>query len=152
MRLSTKGRYAVMAIVDLASMNADRPVPLADIAERQDISLSYLEQLFSKMKRGGIVRSVRGPGGGYSLARSRDAISVSDILRSVDDETRLSRCVPASPSRCRPGDTRCATHSLWAMLSARMEAVLDGVSVADICDGRLEFDTLVTAAQAVGDT
>jgi Rrf2 family iron-sulfur cluster assembly transcriptional regulator len=150
-KLSTKGRYAVMAIVDLASMKADRPVPLADIAERQDISLSYLEQLFSKMKRGGVVRSVRGPGGGYILAKSRDAISVTDILRSVDDETRMGRCVPSSPNLCRPGDTRCATHELWAMLSAKIEAVLDQVSIADVCEGRYEFDNARPIAKAVGE-
>lgn len=152
MKLSTKGRYAVMAIVDMASMQADRPVPLAEIATRQDISLSYLEQLFSKMKRGGIVRSVRGPGGGYVLARARDSITVSDILRAVDDETRVSRCVPASPSQCRPGDTRCATHSLWARLSEKISAVLDGVTIADVCEGRIDLGNQDATMQVVGES
>jgi len=92
MKLSTKGRYAVMAMVDLASTSKGNPVALADIAERQEISLSYLEQLFAKLRRGGLVRSVRGPGGGYLLAHASDQTRISDIILAVDEPIRATRC------------------------------------------------------------
>jgi len=94
MKLSTKGRYAVMALVDLASQTDGRPVALADIAERQEISLSYLEQLFAKLRRGGLVRSVRGPGGGYLLAHAAAETRISDAILAVDEPIRATRCKP----------------------------------------------------------
>ena len=97
MRLSTKGRYAVMAMVDLATQSDGRPVALADVAERQEISISYLEQLFGKLRRGGLVESVRGPGGGYMLSRTSDDTRVSDIIMAVDEPIKATRCSPGSP-------------------------------------------------------
>lgn len=94
MKLSTKGRYAVMAMVDLASHSDGSPVALADIAERQEISLSYLEQLFGKLRKGGLVKSVRGPGGGYLLARSVGQLRISDIILAVDEPIQTTRCTP----------------------------------------------------------
>lgn len=136
-KISTKGRYAVMAVVDLTSMSAGQPVPLADIAERQDISLSYLEQLFAKLKKGGIVKSVRGPGGGYTLAAPASSIQISTIIKSVDESTRPVRCSPSSPHQCIPGNQRCATHALWEMLKVHMDAALSSVTLADVCEGHI---------------
>ena len=97
MKLSTKGRYAVMAMADLARQSQGAPVALADIAERQDISLSYLEQLFGKLRKGAQVKSVRGPGGGYMLARQPSDMRVSDIIMAVDETIKATRCTPGSP-------------------------------------------------------
>jgi Rrf2 family iron-sulfur cluster assembly transcriptional regulator len=97
MRLSTKGRYAVMAMVDLARHGADGPVALADIALRQEISLPYLEQLFAKLRRSGLIRSVRGPGGGYLLARPCSSMRISDIIVAVDEPIQATRCEKHSP-------------------------------------------------------
>src|SRR5215467_10536733 len=112
MRLSTKGRYAVMAMADLAGHSPDgtnqsKPVALADIAERQDISLSYLEQLFAKLRRGGLVTSVRGPGGGYRLSRPSGELRIADIILAVDEPIRATRCTPGAPVGCRGNRTRC---------------------------------------------
>ena len=96
MRLSTKGRYAVMAMVDLASSSKGGPIALADIAERQEISLSYLEQLFARLRKGGLVKSVRGPGGGYLLAHPADEMRISDIILAVDEPIRATRCAAGS--------------------------------------------------------
>ena len=110
MRLSTKGRYAVMAMVDLAKHGAGRPVSLADIAERQEISLSYLEQLFAKLRKGNLVTSVRGPGGGYLLAYAAAETRISDIILAVDEPIRATRCAPGAPTGCRGNNSRCLTH------------------------------------------
>ncbi len=101
MKLSTKGRYAVMALADLAAQNSPGPVTLADIAERQEISLSYLEQLFARLRRGGLVASVRGPGGGYLLAHAPNETHISDIILAVDEPIRATRCTPGQPFGCR---------------------------------------------------
>src|SRR6185437_12127699 len=106
MRLSTKGRYAVMAMVDLACHSGGNPVSLAEIAERQEISLSYLEQLFAKLRRGGLVRSVRGPGGGYLLAHDRDDTRIADIILAVDEPIQAVRCTPGQASGCRGDRSR----------------------------------------------
>src|SRR6185437_3281127 len=106
MRLSTKGRYAVMAMVDLARHSGGNPVSLAEIAERQEISLSYLEQLFAKLRRGGLVRSVRGPGGGYLLAHDRDDTRIADIILAVDEPIHAIRCTPGQASGCRGDRSR----------------------------------------------
>src|SRR6201992_3703491 len=113
MRLSTKGRYAVMAMADLAGHAAQaRPVALADIAERQEISLSYLEELFAKLRRGGLVTSVRGPGGGYRLSRPSAEVRIADIIVAVDEPIAATRCHPGSPLGCTGTATRCVTHDL----------------------------------------
>ena len=132
MRLSTKGRYAVMAMVDLACRSEGKPVALADIAERQEISLSYLEQLFAKLRKGGLVRSVRGPGGGYLLAQTADATRISDIILAVDEPIRATRCAPGSPEGCRTNKSRCLTHDLWEELGHQIHLYLSAVSLAAI--------------------
>ena len=137
MKLSTKGRYAVMAMVDLASNSAGRPISLADIAERQEISLSYLEQLFAKLRRGGLVKSVRGPGGGYLLAHESDATRIADIILAVDEPIRATRCTPGQPFGCRGNKSRCATHDLWEELGNQIYLYLSSVTLADVVDRRV---------------
>lgn len=137
MKLSTKGRYAVMAMVDLASHSRGKPVALADVASRQEISLSYLEQLFSKLRRGGVVKSVRGPGGGYLLARTEAETRVSDIILAVDEPIQATRCTPGQPSGCHTNKTRCLTHDLWEELGNQIYLYLSSVSLADVVDKRV---------------
>jgi Rrf2 family transcriptional regulator, iron-sulfur cluster assembly transcription factor len=137
MRLSTKGRYAVMAMVDLAQHGGGGPVSLAEIAERQEISLSYLEQLFAKLRRGGLVRSVRGPGGGYLLAHGRDDTRVADIILAVDEPLHAIRCQPGATIGCRGDRSRCLTHDLWEELSNQIHLYLSSVSLGDVCEKRV---------------
>ena len=137
MKLSTKGRYAVMAMVDLASTSKGQPVALADIAERQEISLSYLEQLFAKLRKGGLVKSVRGPGGGYLLAHPMEESRISDIILSVDEPIRATRCAPGSPAGCRSNRSRCLTHDLWEELGNQIHLYLSSVTLADVCNKRI---------------
>ncbi|MBF0562088.1 MAG: Rrf2 family transcriptional regulator [Alphaproteobacteria bacterium] len=137
MRLSTKGRYAVMAMADLGSRSGERPMALADIAERQEISLSYLEQLFGKLRKGGLVRSVRGPGGGYLLARPLDQIRVSDIILAVDEPIKATRCAMGSSAGCQHNSGRCLTHDLWEELGNQIYLYLSSVSLGDVCERRL---------------
>jgi Rrf2 family iron-sulfur cluster assembly transcriptional regulator len=148
-KLSTKGRYAVMAMVDLASHSKGQPVALADIAERQEISLSYLEQLFAKLRRGGLVRSVRGPGGGYLLAHAVAETRVSDIILAVDEPIRATRCAPGSPTGCRTNRSRCLTHDLWEELGNQIHLYLSSVTIADVVNRRiLGTSHLVPASEA----
>lgn len=137
MRLSTKGRYAVMAMVDLAMHSDGKPVALAAVAERQDISLSYLEQLFARLKRNALVKSVRGPGGGYMLAHGPDGTRISDIILSVDEPIRATRCDPQSPHGCTKTKMRCATHDLWSELSNQIHLFLNSVTLADVVNRRI---------------
>ena len=137
MRLSTKGRYAVMAMVDLAKHGKGTPISLAEIAERQEISLSYLEQLFAKLRRGGLVRSVRGPGGGYLLARSAEETRISDAILAVDEPIRATRCKSGSAIGCRSNKSRCLTHDLWEELGNQIHIFLSSVSLADVCGKRV---------------
>ena len=125
MRLTTKGRFAVTAILDLAMHQQEGPVTLAGISERQHISLSYLEQLFGKLRRHSLVTSVRGPGGGYCLGRESAEISVGDIIRAVDE------VLGCDEANCRE-EFICITHKLWAKLTNRMYEYLDSVSLADL--------------------
>jgi Rrf2 family iron-sulfur cluster assembly transcriptional regulator len=127
MRLSTKGRYAVTAMMDLAIHEPKGPVTLADISHCQSISLSYLEQLFSKLRRSNLVRGVRGPGGGYRLAKPADEISIAQIIAAVDEKVD-STC--GGDSSCEEGDT-CLTHELWCGLSKRIYEFLDSISLRD---------------------
>jgi len=136
-KLSTKGRYAVMAMVDLAIHSDDRPICLADIAERQEISLSYLEQLFAKLRRGGLVKSVRGPGGGYLLAHPAEGLRICDIILAVDEPIRATRCTPGQPFGCRSNKSRCLTHDLWEELGNQIYLYLSSVTVADVVDRRV---------------
>ncbi len=145
MRLSTKGRYAVMAMVDLAATSNGSPVALADIAERQEISLSYLEQLFAKLRKGGLVKSVRGPGGGYLLAHPADATRVSDIILAVDEPIRTTRCTVGTPQGCRTNRSRCLTHDLWEELGNQIHMYLSSVTVADVVGRRVIGTSAFTA-------
>ncbi len=147
MRLSTKGRYAVMAMVDLAHHSRGAPVALAEIAERQDISLSYLEQLFAKLRRGALVRSVRGPGGGYLLAKPAADTWISEIIDAVDEPLRATRCTPGSPQGCSIKGARCMTHSLWEALSDQIGLFLRSVSLEDVCEQRVQMRPLMLAAE-----
>ncbi len=139
MRLSTKGRYAVMAMVDLANCSAEkgRPVSLADIAGRQEISLSYLEQLFGKLRRKGLVKSVRGPGGGYLLSRSYEDLRVSDIITAVDEPLSAKRCKNDTAEGCQSNKSRCITHDLWSELTNQIHLYLNSISLADVCERRV---------------
>ena len=137
MRLSTKGRYAVMAMADLARNGRDRAVSLAEIAARQEISLSYLEQLFARLRKGALVKSVRGPGGGYRLAREAQDTMIADIVLAVDEPIRATRCVGAgSPRGCMIKGERCITHHLWEDLGAEIHAYLASVSLEDVVENR----------------
>jgi Rrf2 family iron-sulfur cluster assembly transcriptional regulator len=134
MRLTTKGRFAVTAMLDLAMHEAKdvadtKPVTLAGISERQSISLSYLEQLFSRLRRQGLVKSIRGPGGGYKLAKSHAEISVADIISAVDEQIDATQC--GGQENCRD-EGRCMTHDLWASLNDKILDYLAGVSLADM--------------------
>ncbi len=129
MRLTTKGRFAVTAMIDLALRGEDGPVALAGVSERQKISLSYLEQLFGKLRRHGLVESVRGPGGGYCLARAAAEVTVADIIRAVDEPLDATQC--GGRENCQD-EHRCMTHELWATLNAKMYDYLASVSLADL--------------------
>jgi Rrf2 family transcriptional regulator, iron-sulfur cluster assembly transcription factor len=133
MRLTTKGRYAVTAMLDLALHDERGPVALADIARRQGISLSYLEQLFSLLRRRGLVRSTRGPGGGYRLGRSPAAIAVVDVIAAVDETVDATRC--GGLENCQ-GEERCLTHDLWQDLSQRIHEFLKGIDLAELVERR----------------
>jgi Rrf2 family iron-sulfur cluster assembly transcriptional regulator len=126
-----------MAMVDLACNSNGSPVALADIADRQEISLSYLEQLFGKLRKGGLVKSVRGPGGGYLLARPAPQTRVSDIILAVDEPIQTTRCTPGSPAGCHNHKGRCLTHDLWEELGNQIYLYLSSVSLGDVVDRRL---------------
>lgn len=129
MRLTTKGRFAVTAMIDLALRGEDGPVALASVSERQKISLSYLEQLFGKLRRHKLVDSVRGPGGGYCIARSLDQVSVADIIRAVDEQLDATQC--GGRENCHD-EHRCMTHDLWSTLNSKMYDYLASVSLAEL--------------------
>ena len=136
MRLTTKGRFAVTAMIDVAMHGGDGPVTLAGVSERQKISLSYLEQLFGKLRRHGLVESVRGPGGGYHLARAAEAVSVADIIVAVDEPIDATGC--GGKENCMGEDTgRCMTHDLWANLNQKMIEYLDSISLRKLVDEQL---------------
>ena len=144
MRLTTKGRFAVTAMLDLALQNSDKPVTLADISERQDISLSYLEQLFSRLRRNGLVKSVRGPGGGYRIAKNQAEISVSEIITAVDELIDATQC--GGQENCRD-EHRCMTHDLWASLNDKILEYLSGVSLEDLVASQREGRKVIIAAR-----
>lgn len=129
MRLTTKGRFAVTAMIDLALRQHEGPVTLAGISERQHISLSYLEQLFGKLRRSKLVSSVRGPGGGYCLARDMDAIAIADVIRAVDEVLDATQC--GGKADCEGDRKPCMTHELWSNLNAKMYEYLESVSLGD---------------------
>ena len=133
MRLTTKGRYAVTAMLDLALHGLERPVSLADISGRQDISLSYLEQLFAKLRRNGLVSSVRGPGGGYRLSRGGHEIFVAQIIDAVNETVDATGC--GRTGNCQQGET-CLTHHLWCDLSDQIHGFLSEISLSNLVERR----------------
>lgn len=137
MRLTTKGRFAVTAMLDLALRNKQAPVTLAGIGVRQGISLSYLEQLFGKLRRHSLVSSVRGPGGGYRLGRACDKVSVADIILAVDEPLDATQC--GGMENCQE-DKRCMTHNLWATLNEKLYDYLSSVTLQDLVDEQLAKD------------
>ena len=129
MRLTSKGRYAVTAMLDVALHSQQNPVPLADISERQGISLSYLEQLFSKLRKAGLVTSVRGPGGGYRLGADADIIAIGAVIAAVDESVDATKC--NGKANCQ-GGTRCLTHTLWRDLSSRISDFLNNITLGEL--------------------
>lgn len=141
MKLTSKGRYAVTAMLDVALHSQRGPVSLADISERQEISLSYLEQLFSRLRREKLVDSVRGPGGGYKLGREPGNIAIGAVIRAVDESVDATRCQGLSD--CQGGE-RCLTHSLWQDLSERISGFLDGITLGELM---VQHDVRIVASR-----
>ena len=132
MKLTTKGRYAVMAMADLALYQNDKPVSLNDISLRQNISLSYLEQLFSKLKNGKLVKSIRGPSGGYILDKSPKDIKLSNIIFAVDEQVKTLNCKKDSKKGCNGKSTKCITHNLWDDLESHINSFFENKSLSDL--------------------
>ncbi len=148
MRLTTKGRFAVTAMVDLALRGGNGPVTLAGISERQDISLSYLEQLFGKLRRHHLVESVRGPGGGYCLTKALEEVSVADIIRAVDEPIDATQC--GGKENCKD-DGRCMTHDLWVNLNAKIYEYLNSVSLAELVNNQRSSATAELSSRFKGE-
>ena len=132
MILGTKARYAVMAMVELAGRPEDKPVTLSELAEAQGITLPYLEQIFSKLKQSHMVKSVRGPGGGYILAHPAEKITISDIVQAVDESIKMTRCDKHEHNGCMAGGSKCATHDLWDGLGNQIHSYLRSISLRDV--------------------
>ncbi len=137
MKLSTKGRYAVTALADIALQGGGRLVTLAEIAARQDVSLAYLEQLFVRLRKAGLVESVRGPGGGYRLGHDPEDIRISDIMAAVDETVSAVRCEHGVESGCGGSRAACLTHNLWEQLSSHVHVFLSQTTIADVIGKRL---------------
>jgi len=135
MKMSTKGRYAVMAMIDIGEHWQGRPISLAEIAERQDISQEYLEQLFGKLRKAGLVESARGPGGGYRLAREAGEIPMADIILAVDEPLRVTRCEGDAVEGCVRGE-KCSAHDLWSSLGRQMMSFLGSITLDDVVSKR----------------
>ncbi len=141
MKLGARGRYAVMAMADLARRTAELPdggsITLCEIAERQEISLFYLEQLFAKLRRGGLVTAARGPKGGYRLAHTAEETRIADIMYAVEEPTKVTRCRTGSPKGCLSHSARCLTHDLWEELGRQIDVFLESVTLADVVEHRV---------------
>jgi Rrf2 family transcriptional regulator, iron-sulfur cluster assembly transcription factor len=135
MKMSTKGRYAVMAMIDIGENGRERPVSLNEIAERQDISQEYLEQLFGRLRRAGLVTSTRGPGGGYQLARAAGDIALSDVILAADEPLRVTRCEGDAVNGCVKGE-KCCAHDLWSSLGRQMMYFLESITLEDVVEKR----------------
>ena len=133
MELNTKGRYAVMAMADIAKQGGEQSVPLSAIAERQQLSLAYLEQIFLRLRRAGLVDSARGRSGGYRLGRPANEINVAEIMAAVEEETRMTRCMDGGAGCI--GEERCLTHGLWAALGQQIEGFLAMITLQQVLDG-----------------
>jgi Rrf2 family iron-sulfur cluster assembly transcriptional regulator len=138
MKLTSKGRYAVMALVDLARFNNINPVSLRDISLRQGISLDYLEQIFSKLKKSQIVKSVRGINGGYKLSMKPDEIKLTNIFNAVDEKVKTVQCKKGSKKGCNGKATKCVTHNLWDELEIHINSFFDKKSLADLIKNNIE--------------
>lgn len=139
MMLTTKGRYAVMAMVDIAMHNAhNKPVSLAEICKRQDITVAYLEQIFSRLKAGGLVQANRGPGGGYRLTRSANSISVAEVIDAVDEPIKMTRCESHENKGCLAKSARCVTHELWEGLGQQIYNYLANATLEDVVQRRVQ--------------
>jgi len=138
MKLGTKGRYAVMAVVDLAKHGSDKPISLSEISERQEISLSYLEQLFAKLRRGTIIHSCRGAAGGYTLARESSKITIAEIVSAAEEPLRLTRCSKGNTNGCMGNNSRCLTHHLWEDLSDHIYDFLQAITLQDVLDRNMK--------------
>ena len=148
MRLTSKGRYAVMAMADLALHGGgERAVPLQEVARRQEISLSYLEQLFARMRRAGLVSGVRGPGGGYRLSRAASTVMIADIIVAVNEPIKATRCEDGSPKSCIGRTGRCIAHGLWQEMGDRIHVFLSSVSLADVLEQRFDGGASRVAAE-----
>jgi Rrf2 family iron-sulfur cluster assembly transcriptional regulator len=132
MILTTKARYAVMAIIEIADSDSTRPTSLSLISQKQDISLSYLEQIFACLKNAGIVRSIKGPGGGYVLGKEHHEITVAEIIRAIGEPIKMTRCMDDKKG-CMTVTTKCKTHHLWRGLENNIYDYLNSISLQDIC-------------------
>lgn len=137
MKLSTKGRYAVTALADIALQGDEALVSLGDISARQDISLAYLEQLFVKLRKAGLVESVRGPGGGYRLARGASGTRISDVMSAVDERLNAMGCEGNPGQGCGGSKAGCLTHNLWEQLSAHVYVFLNQTTIADVVEDKM---------------
>jgi Rrf2 family iron-sulfur cluster assembly transcriptional regulator len=137
MKLGTKGRYAVIAMTDLASQLQGKPITLVEIAQRQTLPLSYLEQLFIKLRQNGLVESVRGNSGGYLLAMSPEGIRIRDIILAAEEKIKSTQCEAYSTQSCRGHSERCLTHNLWAGLEKHILDYLGSITLADVCARRV---------------
>lgn len=144
MQLTTKGRYAVTAMLDLSMHGRNKPINLAEISERQGISVSYLEQLFSKLRREELVKSVKGPGGGYVLSRDAKQISISEVIRAVDEKMDATSCGGAG--NCFQGQ-ECMTHQLWEDLSTQLKDFLEAISLGSLVEKQLEKQLQIQLAE-----
>ena len=151
MELNTRGRYAVMAMADLARQGSDVAVPLSQISERQHITVAYLEQLFQQLRRAGLVESARGRSGGYRLGRPAAVIMVADVMAAVDEGVRMTRCMGHQDTPCLAGE-RCLTHGLWEALGNEISSFLGRVSLQDVVDGRVGGSNSPVRAVAEGVT
>ncbi len=132
MILTTKARYAVTAIIDIADNGLNQPVSLITIAERQKISLSYLEQIFARLKKSGLVESIKGPGGGYTLGKDRKDITIAEVIAAIGEPVRMTRCGNVKKS-CLNSGSKCKTHHLWSGLENKIYEYLNSISLQDIC-------------------
>ena len=137
MMLTTKSRYAVMAIVEVASSQSTKPIKLADISNKQTIPLNYLEQIFLKLKKANIVKSVKGPGGGYCLNVPSESLNIIEIIDAVKKNTKMTRCL--IDKTCRKNGAKCMTHDLWKGLGNQIRSYFSSISVADVMTGEIDF-------------
>lgn len=148
MNLTTKGRYAVMAMADLAMHSKGQPITLAEISSRQRIALNYLEQIFMKLRKNGLVKSVRGPGGGYVIPLSIAEITIAEIVSAVDESIKMTRCSDKKEQGCMHGNIKCVTHNLWEGLSTQIFNYLNAISLHGLCNEKLKVNDVKLEIEA----